>query len=67
MYPAIVFQTATLSEARIVSAAVVVGHKILFAGGGYGGWGPVSNTVDIYDDDTKSLVGVSIERSKIRY
>src|SRR5437660_1529990 len=53
------WSTATLSEARGVSATVAVGTQVLFAGG-VRGPGAYSNVVDIYDALTDQWTTASL-------
>ena len=57
-------QLATLSEARNSIAATVVGDKVLFAGGDYFGWSPVSTRIDIYNVTTNTWSTASLSEAR---
>lgn len=58
------WSTATLSEARTGIAATTVGDKVIFAGGDYFGWWPVSSRTDIYNATTNTWSTASLSEAR---
>lgn len=58
------WSAATLSEARSSISATSLGNKIIFAGGDYSRWQPVSSTIDIYDAGTNSWTASTLSEAR---